>query len=108
MPYRVRFLVGDFNLALFLVIPEMRARNMLINLVAWQPWQVKGEPLEGSYVRCDTCGIFAIGGCASIKLPFDCSVLGVRPAPARGDGFQPSRKSVKNDQGKYTQETVPL
>ena len=72
MKYKVRFLVGDFNLALWIVIPEMRARGMLINLLAWQPWNVQDARRGGSCVRCDTIGIFAIGGCMSIRLPFDC------------------------------------
>ena len=42
----------------------------------------------------------------AISLPFDCSVLGVA-APDRGENFQPTRKSVKDSQGKPTQETIP-
>ena len=42
----------------------------------------------------------------AINLPFDCSVLGV-PAPERGENFQPTRKSVKDSQGKPTQQTIP-
>ena len=60
MKYKVRFLVGDFNLALGMVIPEMRARGMLINLLVWQPWDVQDKHRGASCVRCDTCGIFAI------------------------------------------------
>ena len=42
----------------------------------------------------------------AIRLPFDCSVLGV-PAPERGENFKPTRKSVKDAQGKPTQDTQP-
>ena len=103
--YKVRFLVGDFNLALWVVIPEMRARGMQINLLAWQPWKVEGAE-SGTSVRCDTCGIFAIGGITSIKWSFDCSVLDVC-APERGNAFKLARKSVKDAQGKPTRETQP-
>ena len=57
-------------------------------------------------MRCDTCGIFAIGGCTAIRLPFDCSKLGA-PAPERGDANKLTRKSVKDEQGKATRNTLP-
>ena len=33
--FRPAFLCGDFNMALFSVVPELRARGFHINLAAW-------------------------------------------------------------------------
>ena len=104
--YEVRFLVGDFNMALWRVIPEMRARGMQINLLAWSPWMVFNGEKDDSCVRCDTCGSFAIGGITSIRLPFDCSKLGVH-APERESKNRLTQKAVKDETGKATSETVP-
>ena len=37
--FRPNFLCGDFNMALFSVIPELRARGFQINLAAWYCWK---------------------------------------------------------------------
>ena len=40
---RVRIVAGDFNMALWQVVPELRARGVLVNLAAWYPWQAPHE-----------------------------------------------------------------
>ena len=40
--FKVQVLMGDFNMSLFKVIPELRSRGVDINLGAWYPW--KGNP----------------------------------------------------------------
>ena len=41
----VRVLMGDFNLSLFRVIPELRSRGVNIDLGAWFPWKTPlGSP----------------------------------------------------------------
>ena len=51
----VDVLMGDFGVALFCVIPELRSRGVTIDLAAWFPWKrVDGTPCA------DTCGIFFI------------------------------------------------
>ena len=67
------FLCGDVNMALFNVIPELRARGFQVNLAAWYCWQ---NDLE-QHVRADSCGIFRIGPCQGIRLCFDASTFGI-------------------------------
>ena len=37
--FTVQVLIGDFNMSLFRVIPELRSRGAVIDLGAWYPWQ---------------------------------------------------------------------
>ena len=54
--YEVQVLMGDFNMSLFRVIPELRSRGAVIDLAAWYPWKsLKGEHMS------DSCGIFFVG-----------------------------------------------
>ena len=49
----VDVLMGDFGAALFCVIPELRSREVTIDLAAWFPWKAPdGTPCA------DSCGIF--------------------------------------------------
>ena len=53
-------MMGDFNMSLFLVIPELRARlaahGKTNDLAAWFPWKMpNGTPCS------DSCAIFFIG-----------------------------------------------
>ena len=51
----VRVLMGDFNMSLFRVIPELRDRGVNIDLGAWFPWKTPmGMPMS------DSCGMFFI------------------------------------------------
>ena len=50
--YDVKVLMGDFNMALFRVIPELRSRGVTIDLAAWYPW----KSAEGVQMA-DSCGI---------------------------------------------------
>ena len=51
--FRVQVMMGDFNMCLFKVIPELRSRGAVIDLGAWYPWKsLEGEPMS------DSCGIF--------------------------------------------------
>ena len=53
--YNVQVLMGDFNMSLFMVIPELRSRGVKIDLGAWYPWKsLEGEPMA------DSCGIFFV------------------------------------------------
>ena len=55
--FRVRIMAGDFNMALWQVVPELRARGVQANLAAWYPWK---HHLESS-IRIDSTAIFVIG-----------------------------------------------
>ena len=48
-------LMGDFNMSLFLVVPELRKRGVTIDLAAWFPWKQRDcTPMA------DSCAIFFI------------------------------------------------
>ena len=50
--FGVKVLMGDFNMCLFKVIPELRSRGAVVDLGAWYPWKcLEGEPMSYS------CGI---------------------------------------------------
>ena len=53
--FNVQVLMGDFNMSLFRVIPELRSRGATIDLAAWYPW----KSLEG-FPMSDSCGIFFV------------------------------------------------
>ena len=48
-------LMGDFNMALFLVVPQLRQRQVIIDLTAWFPWK-----LPNCTPMVDSCAIFFI------------------------------------------------
>ena len=53
--FKVQVLMGDFNMSLFRVVPELRKRGVTIDLGAWYPWKsLEGEPMS------DSCGIFFV------------------------------------------------
>ena len=39
MEFAVRLMTGDFNMALWLAVVELRARGFQANLAAWYPWK---------------------------------------------------------------------
>ena len=69
--FRARVLAGDFNMALWEVIPELRARGVHVHLAAWYPWQGPHE----QHRRIDSVAIFIIGPVAGIHKMFDASAL---------------------------------
>ena len=69
---KVRFFTGDFNMALWCVIVELRVRGFQANLAAWYPWMLEGE----SCVRMDSCCIVVIGPCNGVWMLYDPSDLG--------------------------------
>ena len=45
--FNVQVLMGDSNMSLFRVIPELRKRGAVIDLGAWYPWKtLEGEPMS--------------------------------------------------------------
>ena len=54
--HKVDVLMGDFNMSLWKVVPELREMGLDIVLVSWYPW--KSEHGEAC---CDSCGIFIVG-----------------------------------------------
>ena len=93
--FRPSFLCGDFNMALFCVIPELRARGFQINLAAWNCWQKEEE----TSVRADSCAIFRIGPCQGIRMCFDASVFGL-VSPTLPANCSMVMETVRDDEGK--------
>ena len=53
--FKVQVLMGDFNMSLFRVVPELREKGVMIDLGAWYPWKsLEGEPMS------DSCGILFV------------------------------------------------
>jgi len=52
--FDVDILMGDFNMWLWKLIPQLRDKDVVINLLAWFPWKTK----EDGIAMCDSCGIF--------------------------------------------------
>ncbi len=61
--YKVRFLLGDFNMMLFDLVPRLRERNIHIDCAAWFSWR---SPIGTR--MADSCGIFAINTPGIYKL----------------------------------------
>ena len=74
------YLCGDFNMALFCVVPELRARGFQINLAAWYCWEqmFAGQKDFEAGTKADSCGIFRIGPCNGVRMCFDASVFGMQ------------------------------
>ena len=93
----VRFLTGDFSMALWHVIVELRARGFQANLAAWYPWRLESE----SCVRMDSCCIVVIGPCRGAKLLYDPSDLNegcglvAQPLPRNWEKVVRTRKDSK-------------
>ena len=93
--HRCRYLCGDFNMALFSVVPEMRARGFQINMAAWYCWQHE----EDVRPKVDSCGIFRIGPCQGIRMCFDASVFGFIN-PEVPSNYSMVMETVRNAEGK--------
>ena len=57
--FAVHVLIGDFNMSLFKVVPELRSRGIEANLVSWFPWRSE----ETGMAMADSCGIFFVVRC---------------------------------------------
>ena len=93
--YGPRLLIGDFNMSLWCVVVELRARGFQINLAVWYPFymDLQEEMRVGSVV------IFCIGPWQGVRLIYGCSLLEI-PAPPRGDGDSMVMEEIKDDAGK--------
>ena len=75
--WRVRVLAGDFNMALWQVVPELRARGLCANMAAWRPWEFQGQAAP----RIDSCGMSLLGPDGGPRCLFG-------PTALRGGGDQ--------------------
>jgi len=100
---KVDILYGDFNMALWRVIPELTERGLQVSMLAFYPWACtrgggativecadENNPEDAraachDEVRFDSCGIFAISPCAGIDRAYGQEDL---QDPARLDKYQ--------------------
>jgi len=59
----VRILMGNFNMALWEVVPRLRSCGVVLDMAAYYPWKNKDCKL-----MTDTCGIFVVGIAAGVRL----------------------------------------
>jgi hypothetical protein len=84
--YNIRVLAGDFNMSLLCVVPELRRRQITVNIAAIFPWNCIAENMKADSTRfkLDSCGVFIIGEASSIKLMSCPSVFGDPVADEEG------------------------
>ena len=80
--FGARVLAGDFNMALWTVVPELQARGLQANLASWFPWRTAHE----KDAMIDSCCVIIIGPTLGIRKVYDASVLDME-APAMPDGW---------------------
>ena len=93
--FRVRVLTGDFNMAMWCVVVELRARGVQANLAAWYPWKKQSE----TCVRMDSCCILVIGPCEGARKLYDPSALNAgiaAPATKVGERARDREKRTGN------------
>ena len=78
--YKSRVLCMDANMALWCVVPELRARGFMVSMAAFFPFKVGGKAMV------DSLGIFVIGPTERIKMAYCPSVLGKIKEPERSEG----------------------
>ena len=89
--HKVDVLMGDFNMALWKVVPELREMRLDIVLVSWYPWKSS----DGD-ACCDSCGIFFVGK-APGEVALKAGLQSLHNADESGilycyrDGLQPGR-----------------
>ena len=64
----VRFLAGDFNMALTQVVRRLRSRGVRICCCAWYPWRRATISTHNQYLGLDSCAIFHVGGPVLVNL----------------------------------------
>ena len=65
--HNVRVVGGHFGKALWMFQPEMEARDIRCDMVAWTPWIDKTGAMR---VLSDTTGCFVLGGCSRSRMLF--------------------------------------
>ena len=52
------------------VVRQLRSRGIQCECIAWYPWKVKDTPGRELPLGFDSCGIFYIGGCVDVSMPW--------------------------------------
>ena len=93
-------------MALWQVIPELRARGLQVNLAAWYPWEAPYE----QKTRIDSTGIFIIGPVLGIRKVYDASALDIRGGGEEDQpaGWQLVQQVVQGPSGEETRRATPV
>ena len=101
--YECRLLTTDANMALYRIIPEMRARGFQISLAAWYSL-AKKLPGGMEQTVSDSTAIFVIGPTQGIRMLYTYNVFGIglhplrlSKAPIWPDYLGPSHSMVMED-----------
>ena len=95
-------MVGDFYMAFFSVIVELRARVFQINLAAWYPFNIQIMKMRPGRTLAV---FFCIGPWKGTRIMFDCTVFRM-PAPAWTDNNSMVME-IERDAGGKTNERHP-
>ena len=69
--FEVRFFAGDFNMSFADVTNQLRSRGLEVDLIAWYPFQLRSSATHTPQgLGIDSCGIFYVGGGASMKMQY--------------------------------------
>ena len=98
-----RVLCIDANMALWCVVPELRARGLMISMAAFSPFYHSPDKKNA---KMDSLGIFVIGPTLSIRMAFCPTLVGDVPAPKRRDEDRLVQKEVQTGHG-YKRRFVP-
>ncbi len=90
--YQAQIMLGDFNMSVFDVVPQMRSHGIIIDLVAIYPWSQTGQREPYS----DSCAIWLLNGCSQISMTcglgsFSSNASGSRGSGSAEDGSRGSR-----------------
>ena len=69
--HKVHFLAGDFSMSFTEVVKQLGDRGLIVDCVAWHPWQIEARATVAEHFGFDSCGIFFIGGKVEVKLDWD-------------------------------------
>ena len=61
--YQIDILMGDFNMSLFKVVPELRNGGVKVEMIAWYPWKA-----TGGQAMADSCGMFLLNKPCEVTL----------------------------------------
>ena len=96
--HNVRFLAGDFNMAVTRVLPKLRSRGLQVDCCAWYPWRHATIELHDQHLGFDSCAIFYIGGSVEVTPHWGLNDIPFLTAVADGNaGATGERKEKKLD-----------
>ena len=75
----------DANMALWCVVPELRARGLMASMVSFFPFDMYNPKTGDPERKLDSLGIFVIGPATAIRMAFSPVVMGAQTDIDRTD-----------------------